>query len=390
MAIIDEATQQLVLRITFAGTPLSGKTTTLRALAEQWGAEVETPEETKDGRTLYFDWLEHVAGNYGGRPIRCQVVTVPGQAELRDRRNLIVDQSDTVVFVIDSSPDRFDESWLALLELRERLAERTDAAPAIVLQANKRDLPDAVPMDRIRARASEFADVAVHETVATKANGIRVSFVFAVRLALDRVRALQAAGVLAHREIDDEGSRHLRLELDELARRERAGDDVASPSGTRVVGPEASLLTEGVWPPIRGRVLLQDYAAEPVRELTGDDMPKGRNEGWEVRATAPRATKAEVQQLQLHWIRKLNALGDRVSAARALVIVREAADRWRLWQLSRLSPSLADAEPTRMEAARAAWSKPGTELPFSPSSLSADAPHRWIGCLPWNLVDTPS
>ena len=84
MAGIDAQTGQLLLRVTYDGSALCGKTTTVRCLADLAGIPLQTPDEVQ-GRTLYFDWLEYVAGTYDGKPIRCQIVTVPGQKDLETR-----------------------------------------------------------------------------------------------------------------------------------------------------------------------------------------------------------------------------------------------------------------------------------------------------------------
>jgi hypothetical protein len=96
MAIIDETRGVLVVRIVYDGPALSGKTTSLRALAQGVSSKLECPAELA-GRTLFFDWVDYVGGLFDGRQIRCQIVSVPGQRELAHRRQMLVETADAVI-----------------------------------------------------------------------------------------------------------------------------------------------------------------------------------------------------------------------------------------------------------------------------------------------------
>src|SRR5690349_6479428 len=98
MPTLDKERGVLIVRVVYDGPPHSGKTTTLRSLAKGLGVEIHSPEE-RDGRTLFFDWVEYVGGLFEGRQIRCQIVSVPGQAELAERRKLLLQSADAVVLV---------------------------------------------------------------------------------------------------------------------------------------------------------------------------------------------------------------------------------------------------------------------------------------------------
>jgi signal recognition particle receptor subunit beta len=175
------------VRIVYDGPPLSGKTTSLRALARGLGVPVTTPEE-KDGRTLFFDWMEYIGGLYEGRQIRCQIVSVPGQEQLAARRKELLTTADAVVLVADTRRRAMPSAFAVLQELMPYC--RSQEPPiGVVLQANKRDAVDSVPRDELQSELGRIAPLAIIETVATAGDGIREAFVFAVRLALDRVRA---------------------------------------------------------------------------------------------------------------------------------------------------------------------------------------------------------
>ena len=135
MPTIDDSRGVLVVRIVYDGPAMSGKTTSLRALAQGFGTKLESPEE-RDGRTLYFDWMDYVGGLFEGRPIRCQVVTVPGQTELAERRARLLDTADAVVVVIDSRQGElsFGMNWVR--ETAQVLRAKTPAV-GLVMQATR-------------------------------------------------------------------------------------------------------------------------------------------------------------------------------------------------------------------------------------------------------------
>lgn len=189
MPELDRDTGRLLVRIAFDGPPLAGKTATLRSL----GTLLDVPVESMDqayGRTLWFDWMRYLGGMYDGRPIDCEVVSVPGQRALDRRRRRILDEADAVVFVVDASPGGHEASLHAWRRFVAWRAARTHP-PGLVVQANKRDLAGAWDADDVRRALSLSEEVAVVESVATDSEGVRRAFVFAVREAIrltDRVR----------------------------------------------------------------------------------------------------------------------------------------------------------------------------------------------------------
>ncbi len=96
--------------------------------------------------------------------------------------------ADAVIFVVDSDPARLEQA-LPTFDSLLPLLEREPGPPAgLVLQANKRDLPGAVPLQKLRELFLEHPRLVLVESTASHGLGIRESFVAAVRQALDRVR----------------------------------------------------------------------------------------------------------------------------------------------------------------------------------------------------------
>lgn len=127
MPIIDDERGVLVLRVVYDGPPRSGKTTTLRTLAASLSAGMVTPEE-RDGRTLYFDWVDYIGGIFEGRKIRCQIVSVPGQTELAARRKHILGAFVRATLMLPGpSSDLVDFMLTAGLEASFELAGEVEA-----------------------------------------------------------------------------------------------------------------------------------------------------------------------------------------------------------------------------------------------------------------------
>ena len=124
---------EIVIRVVYDGPPEAGKTTSMRALGASLAQSTVTPEEDASGRTLWFDWMEYVGGRFEGSRIRCQIVSVPGQRELRQRRKLLLQSADVVVFVGDSTPARWDLSIEYLFELRKMLSGTPDSGASRIL-----------------------------------------------------------------------------------------------------------------------------------------------------------------------------------------------------------------------------------------------------------------
>src|SRR5262245_15114862 len=165
MPIVDKERGVLVVRVVYDGPPLSGKTTTLRSLARGLGVAIASPD-ARDGRTMFFDWVEYIGGLFEGRQIRCQIVSVPGQAELAHRRQHLLESADAVVMVADTREGEIDTAFDRLTRLLPWCRSH-DPPIGVVLQANKRDEPDSVPRIRILEELSKIAPIAVVDTVAT-------------------------------------------------------------------------------------------------------------------------------------------------------------------------------------------------------------------------------
>lgn len=187
MAFFNADTGELVVRIVYDGLGTAGKTTNLRALHAAFPSRtpngIHTPAENRDGRTLFFDWLDLVAGHLDDWPLRCQVLTVPGQFAYASRRFRLLQEIDGAILVCDSRPAGIEAARIAAAFLKEALrVSGNDDAP-LVLQANKQDIEGALSPAEVREMLRGVADDAVGASAAT-GEGVR----WTLLSLLDRVR----------------------------------------------------------------------------------------------------------------------------------------------------------------------------------------------------------
>src|SRR4051794_5954711 len=155
MAIINQATKELQVKIVFYGPAKCGKTTNLEQVHSN--VKVAKPENkgkmvslaTSSDRTLFFDFLPIEAMAIKGFKTKFQLYTVPGQVIYNTTRQLVLRGVDGIVFVADSQYEKMTENVESFTNLEENLKTLKLNMQDIpyVLQYNKRDLPNVAPIE---------------------------------------------------------------------------------------------------------------------------------------------------------------------------------------------------------------------------------------------------
>jgi len=163
MALINQETKELHCKIVYYGPALGGKTTNIRWVFQTTQENQErsdliefdmgTPE-----RTRFFDFLPLDVGTIRGLKVRFHLYTVPGQVIYDASRRLILKNLDGIVFVADSQIDRMDENILSLqnLEKNLQLAGYDIKKIPLVIQYNKRDLPNSASLAELRTALNKY------------------------------------------------------------------------------------------------------------------------------------------------------------------------------------------------------------------------------------------
>jgi signal recognition particle receptor subunit beta len=157
---LDFKARELTVKLVYYGPALSGKTTNLQAVHELVSPEARgrlMTLETKDDRTLFFDLLPLSVQAGRGLSIRLKLFTVPGQVIHDATRRLVLQGADGVAFIADSQRAETKANQVAFVNLRQNLTDNgiDPAAMPLVIQFNKRDLPDVRTDEEIDALAKK-------------------------------------------------------------------------------------------------------------------------------------------------------------------------------------------------------------------------------------------
>jgi signal recognition particle receptor subunit beta len=177
MALINRATHEISCKIVFYGPGLGGKTTNLKQIYQKVSPEAKgqlISLATEMDRTLFFDFMPLDLGSIQGYKTKFHLYTVPGQVFYNASRKLVLRGVDGVVFVADSQEERFGDTVESFKNLSENLAGMgmsLQSVPAI-LQYNKRDLPNIVPIEKLQAALNPGGHYQYIEAVASSGIGV--------------------------------------------------------------------------------------------------------------------------------------------------------------------------------------------------------------------------
>jgi mutual gliding-motility protein MglA len=176
VSFINFPAREINCKLVYYGPGLGGKTANLQWIYENTGQQQKGKMislATETDRTLFFDFLPLDLGTVRGFKTRFHLYTVPGQVFYEASRKLILKGADGVVFVADSQEERLDANFETLENLREHLKEHGLPFETIpyVLQLNKRDLPNALPVEELKKQLQTKGEPVV-EGVAVQGVGI--------------------------------------------------------------------------------------------------------------------------------------------------------------------------------------------------------------------------
>jgi signal recognition particle receptor subunit beta len=176
VALVDLEAREIHAKVVYFGPELSGKTTTLRAIAE--GAPPETRGNlesiaSESARTIFSDSLPIDFGERFGLRLLWHLYTVPGQPRSIGPREAVLQGADGLVFVADLAPLRQGENLASFAELQTLLGKQGKGLGDIglVLQGNKVDLPGALSAQRV-AELLGVATLPAFDTSAVTGTGV--------------------------------------------------------------------------------------------------------------------------------------------------------------------------------------------------------------------------
>jgi mutual gliding-motility protein MglA len=165
MSFINYNAKEIHCKIVYYGPSLGGKTTNVQWVFHKTNEPdqarsdmniIELPTDVE--RTMFFDFLPLDIGEIRGFKTRFHLFSVPGQVVYDSSRKLILKGLDGVVFVADSQAERMEENISSLENLKKNLEiQGYDLKNLpVVFQYNKRDLPNALPVQELRKTLNTF------------------------------------------------------------------------------------------------------------------------------------------------------------------------------------------------------------------------------------------
>jgi small GTP-binding protein len=192
MSLFNYATKELTIKIVYYGPGLSGKTTNLQYLHSvldhaRRGKLLSLATEAD--RTLFFDFLPVDLGKIRDFTVRFQLYTVPGQVRYNATRRLVLKGADGIIFVADSQREIREQNIESLKNMHENLIANNinpDDIP-IILQYNKRDLPNILSIDELNKDLNENRKYEYLESIATDGTGVEDAFQRITKLTINDI-----------------------------------------------------------------------------------------------------------------------------------------------------------------------------------------------------------
>jgi len=177
MSFVNYHTKEVNCKIVYYGPGLGGKTTNIQYVYQKTSGDSKGKMislNTENERTLFFDFLPLDLGKIRGFSTRFHLYTVPGQVFYEASRKLILRGVDGIVFVADSQVERMEANIESFQSLKKNLEEQGYDVSKIplVLQWNKRDLPNITPVEDLEKELNK------HKAPSFEASAIKGTGVF--------------------------------------------------------------------------------------------------------------------------------------------------------------------------------------------------------------------
>ncbi len=185
--LVNLSEKEVSFKIVYYGPGLCGKTTNLLYIYSKTTGEKGDLVNlaNREDRTIFFDFASLELGKLGGLSVKFGLYTVPGQSIYSATRRLVLKGVDGIVFVADSSPKAMKRNIVSLQELGyylRQVGEKSVSQIPMVIQFNKRDLPDALPITTLEKLNIWL--VPTVEAVATTGKGVMETLNLIIKLVL--------------------------------------------------------------------------------------------------------------------------------------------------------------------------------------------------------------
>ena len=180
MAILNDVTNDLLVKVVYVGCRHCGKTTNLQSIYKQTSKDVTSRFFDLHAVTTklpYFDFLPLSLGENRSQTIKLHLYTLPAVKNWKTLQRQLLRGVDGIVWVVDSRSERLEENEIFLRSLEAILAEVQLSFEEIplVIQFNHRDSKNSISVQALKsvfARKNSYQieavavqDIGVLETV---------------------------------------------------------------------------------------------------------------------------------------------------------------------------------------------------------------------------------
>ncbi len=194
---INRRLRELNLKIVYHGPAMSGKTTNLIVVHERTNPNKRgemVSLKTREDRTIFFDYMHLQLGKVNNLTPKIHLYTVPGQVYYAATRKLVLRGADGIVFVADSQAARIRQNVESWEDMSNYMKELGLQGIPVVVQFNKRDLAEAVPIAALKRAMGLEEDHPSFESVATEGVGVFETLKSIIGHVIARIRQqMQAA-----------------------------------------------------------------------------------------------------------------------------------------------------------------------------------------------------
>jgi GTPase SAR1 family protein len=176
MAQMNHARKELICKIVYWGPGLSGRTTSMEHAAAHLPAsstEELTSVHTEWDRVLLLGFSLPDQEPIAGFKVRYQLCSIPASITYAASRKLLLQGADGIIFMADSQADRMAENRESLDTLAALLGQQGQGIEEIpmVMQWNKRDLPDVLPVSEMQESLNPWSFPSF-EATASRGTGV--------------------------------------------------------------------------------------------------------------------------------------------------------------------------------------------------------------------------
>jgi signal recognition particle receptor subunit beta len=199
MALINHTKREINAKLVYVGPTGAGKETNLSVVYRKMKPDCRSKLKsmaTQNGRMLFFDFTLPGGGEVDGYLVRFHLYTLVGGAAGAAAWKPVLKGADGVLFIADSRPEMAAANSESLASLHECLQScgATLAGTPHVIQCNKRDLAESLPMETMRQLEAD-SNTPFMPASAAKGEGVMESLTRLVRMVMKELGAGNVVGM---------------------------------------------------------------------------------------------------------------------------------------------------------------------------------------------------